>query len=53
MGVVPARLSVCLLHAYCPRTPEEGTTSPRTEVTDGCGLQWEGVVPSEEQAENH
>ena len=35
MGVLPTRLFVYHVHAWCPPRPEEGIGSPGAGVTDG------------------
>jgi hypothetical protein len=35
MGILPARMSVHHVNAWCPRRSEEGVRFPGTQVTDG------------------
>lgn len=38
VGVLPTRMFVRCLSAWCPQHPEEGARTPGTRIADGCEL---------------
>ena len=54
MSILPVCRSVCQMHAWYPRRPEEGVREPGTGLTGGCDLPcgcWElNMGPLEEQS---